>query len=207
MFACDQSFDDTFSNLNDSIFFFGFLRPEFVPNNDLIRSSGERGAGVEALRGARGADFEGYATVDRGVVDAGCFCFGQGSSVNDEKLLLVKGPFCFVFANESDKAPQYAISLAHMKCVKKAPKGGHFIVTLETNLGDVEYEMSFEKEDIATEFQEAVKKQAAVGQANEVKKVFSFKIRLVLWGSSSLVVAENYDSQLVLAIHPLAPWP
>jgi hypothetical protein len=136
---------------------------------------------VETLRGERGADFEGYAIVQRGAgVGTGCGCFGSGVS-NDERLLLVKGPFCFVFYNENDKAPKYAISLAHLKAAKRTPAQKRFCVSLQTNLGEVEYDMIFEREEIADEFHDAVKKQAAVGETNEVKKVGGTKCNGMRW--------------------------
>ena len=67
-----------------------------------------------------------------------------------EKLLLIKGPFCFVFKNEKDLAPKYAISLAHLKAKKQPSSEGISltVVTLETGLGDVEYEVRFLQENI-----------------------------------------------------------
>jgi hypothetical protein len=80
----------------------------------LLRSSGERGADVETLRGTHGPDFEDFARISRG--DAGgCSCFGGSKDLLKERVLLIEGPFCFVFSKEDDPAPKYAISLAHMK--------------------------------------------------------------------------------------------
>jgi hypothetical protein len=42
---------------------------------------------------------------------------------------------------------------------------------LETNLGDFEYEITFKEEKIAKQFKEAATEQAAVGEAEEVRKV------------------------------------
>jgi hypothetical protein len=97
----------------------------------------------------------------------GCGCFG-GSENLKERLLLIKGPFCFVFNKEDDPAPKYAISLAHVKA--KASQGTT-VVTLETNLGDIEYEITFKEEKIAMQFKDAATAQAAVGEAEEVRKV------------------------------------
>jgi hypothetical protein len=97
-------------------------------------------------------------------MDGGCGCFGGKDT--KEKLLLIKGPFCFVFNKEDDLAPKYAISLAHMKAKKQAT-----VVTLETNLGDSEYEIIFLGEKHAKDFVVAVTQQAAVGETAEVRKV------------------------------------
>lgn len=85
-----------------------------------------------------------------------------------EKLILVKGPFIFVFNREQDAAPKYAISLVHLKASRKAAGG---LVMLETNLGDVEYEFSFTDDNIAKQFADASRQQAAVGEAQQIKKV------------------------------------
>lgn len=131
------------------------------------RSGGERGADVETLRGNHGADFEAEAIVNRGG-PVGCGCFG-GSDMK-ECLLLIKGPFVFVYANESDKAPSYAISLAQMKAKPKGVSGGLHRVTLETTLGDMEYEISFKTEKDSNSFVEVVREQAAVGETQEIRK-------------------------------------
>lgn len=122
---------------------------------------------METLRGKNGPEFEGEALINR-FDPGGCGCLGGKDS--KQRLILIKGPFIFVYANESDKAPKYAISLAHMKAKSQGPSGGMHVVTLETNLGDVEYELSFKIQGIAKEFVDAVKKQAAVGEAEEVRK-------------------------------------
>jgi hypothetical protein len=134
----------------------------------LDRSSGERGADVDTLRGINGPDFEGYALINRGD-GAGCGCF-DGKDLK-ERLLLIKGPFVFVFSSEEDKAPKYAISLAHLKTNMRGLSGGFHVVTLETNLGDLEYEISFKQENIAEFFVAAAKEQASAGEAEEVRKV------------------------------------
>jgi hypothetical protein len=74
-----------------------------------------------------------------------------------------------VFNNENDPAPKYAISLAHMKAKKQA--SAPTVVTLETNLGDMEYEISFVGENDAKDFVAAVTEQATVGETEEVRKV------------------------------------
>ena len=134
------------------------------------RSGGERGADVETLRGTNGADFEGYGIINRpdaGLVGCGCF----GGNDNKQRLLLIKGPFIFVYNDESDPAPKYAVSLANLKGKMHGTSGT--AVALEASLGDVEYEIIFDKESVAKEFLDTVKKQAAVGQAEAVRKVRS----------------------------------
>jgi hypothetical protein len=64
-------------------------------------------------------------------------------------VLLVKGPFCFVFKSVEDVAPKHAIGLAHVKPAGRDPSHGLLIVNLATNLGDVEHEMSFADETTA----------------------------------------------------------
>lgn len=137
----------------------------------VARSGGERGADVETLRGTHGPEFEADAIINRaGAVGCGC----SGGKDMKERLILIKGPFIFVYANESDKAPKYAISLANMKAKSQGASGGMHVVSLETGLGDVEYEVSFKTQGIATEFATVVKKQAAVGEAEQVRKVCPF---------------------------------
>lgn len=134
------------------------------------RSGGERGADVETLRGTHGPEFEAEAIINRaGDTGIGCGCFG-GKDMKKQRLVLIKGPFIFVFTNESDKAPKYAISLAHLKAKSQGTSGGMYVVMLETSLGDAEYEVSFKTEGIAKEFLDVVKRQAAVGEAEEVRK-------------------------------------
>jgi hypothetical protein len=132
------------------------------------RSAGERGADVDTLRGTNGADFEGFATISRGEGGGGC-C--SGGDDNSEKLLLIKGPFVFVFKNEEDKSPKYAVSLTHMKASNKGNSQRSYLVTLGSNLGDVEYVINFKDEKIAKFFVDAATEQAKVGETEEVRKV------------------------------------
>lgn len=89
-------------------------------------------------------------------------------------LVLIKGPFLFVFKNESSQAPKYAVGLAHMKAHRREEVMGHTTVDLETNLGDIEYEITFhtaQNPEQAKIFVRAVAQQAAVGEAEEIQKV------------------------------------
>mmetsp|Transcript_32020 Transcript_32020/g.75289 ORF Transcript_32020/g.75289 Transcript_32020/m.75289 type:complete len:242 (+) Transcript_32020:203-928(+) len=134
------------------------------------RSGGERGADIETLRGTHGPDFEGYATINRkGGGGISCGCFGGGDE-NDEKIILVKGAYCFVFGKESDPAPKYAVACAHMKAVTQSPSHGVHPVTIESALGDVDWELGFEKKELAEEFVDVFRKKAAEGEADEVRK-------------------------------------
>ena len=99
-----------------------------------------------------------------------CGCFG-GDDDKKENIILIKGAYCFVFGKDSDAAPKYAISLAHMKAKKQSPSHGIHHVTIETSLGDVEWELGFEQKSIAQQFVDAFLHQAAVGEADEVRKV------------------------------------
>ena len=126
---------------------------------------------MDTLRGTNGPDFEGYATIKRadgfGVC---CTCFGGDKDDYKEKILLIKGPYLFVFVKETDTAPKYAIELSHMKAVMQQSSEKQQNMTIETSLGDVEWELTFEHPNIAKQFSEAFKKQAAVGEADEVRK-------------------------------------
>ena len=123
---------------------------------------------METLRGTHGPEFEAEAIIKR-AGGTGCSCFGGEDT--KERLILIKGPFIFVFSHESDKAPKYAVSLAHLRAKSTGSSGGMHVVQLETSLGDVEYEVSFKTQGIATEFASVVKKEAAAGEADEVRKV------------------------------------
>jgi hypothetical protein len=138
----------------------------------IFRSGGDRGADINTLRGTNGPDFEGYATINRADgIFVVCNCFGGSKKDKKEKILLIKGPYLFVFAKESDTAPKYAIELAHMKAVMKQSSSGVQHMTIETSLGDVEWNLTFQQKGIATQFADAFKQQAAIGEAEEVRKV------------------------------------
>ena len=135
------------------------------------RNDGEAGADIATLRGSHGPDFEGKATITRGGIDFSCFsCFGKSYDTK-EKIILIKGAYCFVFGDESDQSPKYAIALAFMKVNLQAPSHGVHYVTVETSLGDVEWELGFQEKEIAQKFVEAFKKQAAAGEADKAREV------------------------------------
>jgi len=149
------------------------LRASFFRLKSLVfrRNDGEAGADIKTLRGSHGPAFEGNATITRGGgVGFSCGCFGGGGDDKKEKIILIKGAYCFVFASESDRAPKYAISLAHMKAKVQSASHGIHPVTVETSLGDVDWELGFQEKEKAQEFADAFLKQAAVGEADEVRK-------------------------------------
>lgn len=147
------------------------LRASFLRLKSLSfrRSGGERGADIDTLRGTHGPDFEGYATINHGGAGISCGCFGGGDD-KKEQVILIKGVYCFIFGKESDPAPKYAIACAHMTAKTHSPSHGLHHVTIETTLGDVEWELVFQQKQIAEQFVDAFRHQAAIGQADEVRK-------------------------------------
>uniref|UniRef100_A0A7S1Z661 PH domain-containing protein n=1 Tax=Trieres chinensis TaxID=1514140 RepID=A0A7S1Z661_TRICV len=133
------------------------------------RSKGERGADVEALRGTRGADFEGDARVLRGSSGGvACGCFGRGGGDGEPKkvrFILIKGGAVFVFSNEDSPAPKYAVPLMYKKV-----EVHHSTVELQTTLGDVEYKFAFEAEETARKFARIVTEQASIAEADNARK-------------------------------------
>ena len=71
-----------------------------------------------------------------------------------------------MFINETASSPKYAIRLAHLKTAIRSPKA----VDLETSLGDVEYELTFETAEVAQSFAKTATGQAAAGEVEEVRK-------------------------------------
>jgi hypothetical protein len=145
----------------------------FLCNLSLIvtndRSGGQRGASVVQLRGTSGADFEATGRIRRTSEGIGCGCFGATLDHSD-MLLLIKGPFIFVFASETSSSPKYAISLKQLQAKSKNTEHGRHPVVLETALGDAQYEVSFEQADVAEKFVAAVKKQSASAERADIKK-------------------------------------
>lgn len=150
------------------------LRSSFLSLKGLSfrRSDGNKGADINTLRGSRGADFEGYATINRAGNGVVCGCLGGNKDEMKEKTILIKGAYCFVFSKETDPAPKYAISLAHMKSTLQQSSSGQAMhrVTIETSLGDLEWEVGFEKKKQAQQFVTVFGEQAAIGEADEIRK-------------------------------------
>ena len=149
------------------------------------RTGGSRGATVEALRGNKGASFEGSGKIARGAEGIGlCTCFGKSGENNNERYFLIKGPFCFVFAKQDASSPKYAVGLQGMKANAQKTT-----VLLEKILGDVAYEFTFASEQVATEFAAAVQQQAATAQAEMTQKRLGHEH--LLQKRSSIVFAEQ----------------
>jgi len=152
---------------------------------------------VETLRGTSGSDFEGYAQVLRGHAPAGCGCIFFGSSHKKDKFVMLKGPYCFVFQSESSSSPQYAISLCNLTMEYKDA-----VAVLQTNLGDIDYELRFQDPKQAESFCEKARALAASGQAEEVR------VRLghehLLHPTKSIMFAKNIAEEK-LDDQPSAP--
>jgi hypothetical protein len=98
-----------------------------------------------------------------------CFGFGIGKS-KEPHYLLIKGPFCFVYASETSPSPKYAVSLADLKAIVQQKSSDCTDVALESNLGDVEYVMQFSDASKAEDFVKAANKQASKGQSDQIRK-------------------------------------
>jgi hypothetical protein len=139
------------------------------------------------LRGSIGADFENHGRV--GGMDCGCFGVGER---NRERLILVKGLFCFVFVNENAPSPKYAIALKDIQArVEHPSSSGH--VLLETIMGDVEYELSFASEETARQFAEVVRRQHSVAAEDSIRQRMGHDH--LLTKSSSVLCAEAVAHQ------------
>jgi hypothetical protein len=109
------------------------------------------------LRGSIGADFENHGRIsqDMGGMDCGCFGGGEG---NRERLILVKGPFCFVFVNEKSPSPKFVVALKEMQVHLKLPASLRQVL-MEPTFDGAEYELTFATETIAQEFVDAARVQ------------------------------------------------
>jgi hypothetical protein len=99
--------------------------------------------------------------------------------------VLIKGPNLFVYETKTSVGPKYAVDLAHKKCTlhPAAANDPVQIVTIESGLGDIEYQFEFDKtrrvgggeqdpdEEIAKKFVSAVRGDIALGETMEIKKV------------------------------------
>lgn len=138
-------------------------RSSFFSMGSFVRSNGDRGASVAALRGTHGADFEATAKVLRDGASGGCSCIFGGTKA--EKFIMLKGPFCFVYNNERSTSPLYAINLVDMKATKNG-----YVALLQTTFGDNEYELRFEDDSKAESFCKKVAVLAKSGKCDEVRK-------------------------------------
>lgn len=135
----------------------------------LGRSGGKRGASIENLRGTSGADFESAGRITRLGEGIGCGCFGPSFDSSDV-IILIKGPFVFVYGSETSSSPKYAVSLKGLKAQKKGQEHGRHPVMLETTLGDPQYEFSFADDEAAVHFVDVVKAQSAYADKVEIRK-------------------------------------
>lgn len=116
-------------------------------------ASHEKGISVKALRGTTGADFESVAALLRGAPKKN-FLKKHFSLIFDERdfvsfgevkrFVIIKGDCCFVFTDDSDIQPLYAIPLDEVTAIMEDPKKpDKFAVTISpTHLGNaskVEY--------------------------------------------------------------------
>ncbi len=148
------------------------------------RSRGQTGASVETLRGTTGADFEGYALVERCSAEEAFECNPFRCCCGHKDglyFLLVKGYHCFVYIDEEGISPKFAVELSHRKAVVQPSRdANHATVHLESSLGDLEYKFTFSraqddgKADVvpasrATAFAAAVSSAANAAQTEEVR--------------------------------------
>lgn len=139
------------------------------------RSNGARGADVETLRGTSGADFEGIGTIERVSDDAYmcgcCFVFNGKSDANIQHLLLIKGPFIFVYSIRNQTSPKYAISLESLSPKIKDNNDDHDknTILLQTSLSETRYEIHFQNNDDAIKLNRVVREQSAVGRNNTAR--------------------------------------
>jgi hypothetical protein len=118
--------------------------------------------------------------VTRGIVGPRLLaCFrGCASESRRQRYLLIKGPFCFVYSSVDAAAPRYAVGLHSTRpsggktSTISGPNHGHAAtsVLLENSLGDVEYEFVFSSEEAAIKFRDAVERQTASAQTEQVRK-------------------------------------
>jgi hypothetical protein len=135
------------------------------------KKGGDGGSSVATLRGTKGADFENEGRINRGSDGLGCGCLGGLSPEDKDRYILVKGPFIFVFTSETSDSPKYAIGLQNMGAkVKQVGAGSRGHVLLETNMGELEYELSFATQAIAQEFAMIVTEQSASAKSEAVRK-------------------------------------
>lgn len=149
------------------------------------------------LRGLTGADFEGEARVKRGHGLFAIFSFCSGERAWKSRYVLVKGTNLFIFANENAPTPAYAVELPHKRIALNDKHGNTQTVTIETNLGDVEYEVKFDLREnaaVAKNFAMALKEEVAVGNTNEIKKKLGHS---TIHKSKSIKYADTVAAQKI----------
>ena len=119
-----------------------------------------------------------------------------------KRYVLVKGTNLFIFANENAPTPAYAVELPHKRIALNDKHGNTQTVTIETNLGDVEYEVKFDLREnaaVAKNFAMALKEEVAVGNTNEIKKVSPFhRILMVLLARSGFNCTNKFDDAFLI---------
>lgn len=88
----------------------------------------------------------------------------------NDVIILIKGPFCFVYSDDKAPAPKFAISLSNLKASVQESSHGNFPVSLQTLLGDVEYQIFFAEKEMADLFSRVVGEQASAGETELIKK-------------------------------------
>jgi hypothetical protein len=107
-------------------------------------TSQDKGISVKALRGTTGADFESIAALLRGAPKKNCLkqhfslFFNERDFVSFgevKRFVIIKGDCCFVFTEDSDIQPLYAIPLDEVKAIMEDPKKpDKFAVTISPTL-------------------------------------------------------------------------
>lgn len=129
----------------------------------------------------------------------GC-CGCSNSEIAKDRYLLIKGPFCFVYASKDDAAPKYAVGLQSMQAQLKSTASP--VVVLQTELGDTEYEFVFNDIETAKQFQAAIDAESASAQVAAVRKRLGHEH--LLSKRSSLIFAETIAMEK-LSDQPDAP--
>lgn len=117
--------------------------PDIVANPKELKPNA---LSVQVLRGQSGSDFESYAAVLRGAPDKNFlkrflpFIFDERDFVaygEVKKYALVKGDCCFIYGEETDPSPIYAIPLFDLYPIQEDPnkpdKGSITVSPLHTN--------------------------------------------------------------------------
>lgn len=100
------------------------------PRNVQAQNSKPAPLSVEALRGDRGSDFEAYAAVLRGAPPKNLLktyfpcCFDERDFITfgeAKRYVIIKGPSCFIYGEQHDPSPLYAIPLEEVYAVQEDP--------------------------------------------------------------------------------------
>uniref|UniRef100_A0A7S3P793 Uncharacterized protein n=1 Tax=Amphora coffeiformis TaxID=265554 RepID=A0A7S3P793_9STRA len=134
-----------------------------------FRSGGDRGATVDLLRGTKGADFEAPGLVRLEGEAVSCGCWGGGSSEDfKSRYIVIKGPFCFVFQNETASSPSYAIRLHHMS--SERDKGSRVVTLRESIRTDAHFMITLDSEDKAAELHRTIRRMTAEAETEDIRK-------------------------------------